>query len=334
MHMPAKSSTLCMVQAVLIQDSPFWIKVVSAPNTWCDDHTCVEVDTGPRCFEANLSLRRAMSTVLGPEAINEETFTRCYHKSSRYFALGLLWDTTRGCVSIPIEKIEKARHRIHAVLNGSSFPVSVIRPVLGSLRYIATCFPPARAFYQNLQAFETTFRRFEKRSVPPDVIDDLRWFLEVLPLEDKLNSIPVEYFSNAAEPSIFIYVDASDTGLCALEPRLKQYIRGEFSEETRQNFSVSKAENSINVRDLMRAVLAALHWGSMWANSDRHRSHICFYITSTSAVSWLSKRSSSHPVVRLYNRLLSLAEFRYSLVFSAAHIPGEENVMADAGSRA
>lgn len=41
-------------------------------NVWCDDHTCVEIAVGTRCAEANLALRSAMATVLGPNALNEE----------------------------------------------------------------------------------------------------------------------------------------------------------------------------------------------------------------------------------------------------------------------
>lgn len=44
-------------------------------NVWCDDHTCIEIDRSPTCFEANLALRDAIATVLGPTAINEEKFT-------------------------------------------------------------------------------------------------------------------------------------------------------------------------------------------------------------------------------------------------------------------
>ncbi|OWZ15076.1 hypothetical protein PHMEG_00011349 [Phytophthora megakarya] len=43
-------------------------------NVWCDDHTCVEVDSGSRCHYANISTRRAMATVLGPTAINKKKF--------------------------------------------------------------------------------------------------------------------------------------------------------------------------------------------------------------------------------------------------------------------
>ncbi|KAG2787804.1 hypothetical protein PC116_g22314 [Phytophthora cactorum] len=30
-------------------------------NVWCDDHTCIELDTGTRCSVANLALRKAMA---------------------------------------------------------------------------------------------------------------------------------------------------------------------------------------------------------------------------------------------------------------------------------
>ncbi|KAE8977483.1 hypothetical protein PF011_g23629 [Phytophthora fragariae] len=47
------------------------------------------------------------------------------------------------------------------------------------------------------------------------------------------------------------------------------------------------------------------------------------------AVVWASKRLSRHPTVQLYNRLLSLTEFEHQLAFTAEHIPGKLNTMAD-----
>ncbi|KAE9169989.1 hypothetical protein PF005_g27734 [Phytophthora fragariae] len=84
----------------------------------------------------------------------------------------------------------------------------------------------------------------------------------------------------------------------------------------------------------MSAALAALYWGPAWTGSGRHQLHVRMKIDNTSAVAWLNKRSSGQPVARLYNRLISLAEFRHSFTCSAEHIPGELNTMADAGSRA
>ncbi|KAE9295781.1 hypothetical protein PF001_g17172 [Phytophthora fragariae] len=41
---------------------------------WCDDHTCIELAHELHCNAANLALRGAMATVLGPTAINERKF--------------------------------------------------------------------------------------------------------------------------------------------------------------------------------------------------------------------------------------------------------------------
>jgi hypothetical protein len=148
------------------------------------------------------------------------------------------------------------------------------------------------------------------------------------------SSIPVEYFACIQPPSREVMMDASDTGLCALEPQLRQFIRVQFTEAVRRTFQTMKEENSINVRELMSAALAALYWGPAWTGSGRHRIHVRMKIDNTSAVSWLNKRSSGEPVARIYNRLISLSEFRHSFTCSAEHIPGELNTMADAGSRA
>lgn len=58
------------------------------------------------------------------------------------------------------------------------------------------------------------------------------------------------------------------------------------------------------------------------------------HIDNTSAVSWMNRRASTHPLAQCFLRLLSAAEFQYRVVLTAEHIAGELNVMADAGSRA
>lgn len=130
-------------------------------------------------------------------------------------------------------------------------------------------------------------------------------------------------------------MDASDEGLCILEPALHQFIRVRFTKATQQEFVETPAINSINVREMQSCVLATLHWGPIWARQYKDKPiHVCAWIDNTSAVAWTQRRASRQPRAQLYNRLLSLAEFQYSLVVTAQHVPGKDNVMADAGSRA
>lgn len=124
-------------------------------SVWCDDHTCVGIDTGSRCMEANIALRKAMATVLGPQALNEDKFTQW---STNTKTLGLLWDTEAGTVSVPDEKIGKARTRIDEIMAATTCSLSTVSKIIDSLRYVSTCFPAARSFYQNVQVFASIFR--------------------------------------------------------------------------------------------------------------------------------------------------------------------------------
>ncbi|KAE9053266.1 hypothetical protein PF010_g32978, partial [Phytophthora fragariae] len=99
----------------------------------------------------------------------------------------------------------------------------------------------------------------------------------------------------------------------------------------KEDFTRNASLHSINVRELQSAVLGTLIWGPTWAQQHtERRAHVVFWIDNTSAVSWASRQ----PLAQLYNRLLSLAEFQYSLVCSAEHVRGVHNVMADAGQAA
>ncbi|RLN51270.1 hypothetical protein BBJ28_00023444 [Nothophytophthora sp. Chile5] len=303
-----------------------------AGNMWCDDHTCIELDTGIRCYEANLSLRRAMTTVLGPTAINERKFTGWFEHGK---ALGLIWDTSRGTVSIPPDKIEKACGRVRDALHSATVSKTSLERLLGSLRHFATCCPSARAFFQRLQTLATSTRRHHHRPLSASALEDLRWFRAILSKDERFNGIPVSTFGRISSPSVHVHMDASNDGLCALDPALRQFIRLQFTSETKASIAADSTVNSINVRELLSGVLAALLWGPVWSRSaTRHPVHICFWIDNVSAVAWTQRRASQQPLAQLYNRLLSLAEFQYDIICSAEHVPGVRNIMADAGSRA
>lgn len=300
-------------------------------NVWCDDHTYVEIDTGTRCYDANVTLRRAMLTVLGPSAVNERKFT-VWDTAAK--SLGLLWDTAAGTVSIPSIKLEKAARLTEAILCARSVSKRELDSLLGVWRHIVVCFPPARAFYQRAQAFAHTFNA-GRRPVPSDVVDDLRLFGFIVTHPSRFNGIPVAHFARLLRPTVHVYMDASDSGICVLEPTRREFIRHRFSTAERDIIQDSEHSYSINVRELQSAVLAAVHWGPQWRRASPGGPVVvrCF-IDNTSAVAWTNHRTSRHPLAQAFLRLLSLAEFQFYIVMSAEHIAGKINTMADAGSRA
>ncbi|KAJ8523609.1 hypothetical protein ON010_g17509 [Phytophthora cinnamomi] len=97
---------------------------------------------------------------------------------------------------------------------------------------------------------------------------DLRWFGLILTI-GRLNAIPLQRFTRRDEPSIEIFMDASDRGLCAMFPVQQKYLQVQFDTdelELIRDFNDHIAnEFGINVRELMSAVFASLEWAHRWA---------------------------------------------------------------------
>ncbi|OWZ10482.1 LOW QUALITY PROTEIN: Cleavage induced protein [Phytophthora megakarya] len=303
-------------------------------KTWCDDHNLIEPDIGSRLVEANLALRRSMTTILGPEAVNEEKFTLWKREGKM---LGLMWNIPRSTLAMPPEKITKALCRIDDMLRRERTTQQNIRKLLGSLRHVVTCIPAAKPFFQQLSALTWGPRRYSAIRVTAAARDDLYWFRSILYYAD-LNAVPLSRFSGSQPVDYEIFMDASDYGLCAVFPTRREYIQVRFNQEELLNIAKFRAtgdgDYNINLRELMSAVYASITWGSNWAGrSTSEPCHVRFWIDNTSAIAWNNRRSSRNHEAQRLLRILSLLEVKHSFFASAAHIPGENNVLADAGSR-
>lgn len=302
-------------------------------QAWCDDHNCIEPEVGTRLEEANLALRSAMIEVLGPHAINEEKFTRW---SSTGSSLGLHWDFKKFELRMPPHKIEKATCRINAVFASHITTARSLNKLMGSLRHVSACLKPAVAFFQRVATLQRFARGKRFVVIPQDVREDLRWFKAVLQTE-RLNRVSFRMFLDVQPPQYHIFMDASDLGLCALFPEKRQYLLVKFSEEELAMINESKDQKvfalSINIREFMSAAFAALVWSPLFVNNSGETTHVRFWLDNTAAIAWNNKKASRHSFGQLLIRLLAFHEVRYGLHFSASHIPGIDNEIADAGSR-
>ncbi|KAG6968429.1 hypothetical protein JG688_00005830 [Phytophthora aleatoria] len=132
-------------------------------------------------------------------------------------------------------------------------------------------------------------------------------------------------------------MDASDYRLCCVYPARNEYLQVRFTSTEREQIEeFNRAGDSnygINVRELTSAVYAAITWGKYWSGSSSAPRYVRYWIDNQSVISWNNRRSSRSPLAQLLLRLLSLLEVQHNCYGSAAHIPGVENIAADAGSR-
>ena len=301
---------------------------------WVDDHVNVAVSVGNNLEECELSLRQAMVNVLGVHAINEEKFSGWHTKLK---VLGLLFDTEAQTIEMPPDKIEKARGLVSMTYHASTITITQYWSLMGSLRHVATCIRSARPFLQRFRRQESSLHRCRRVFIKADMRDDLQWWWHMLH-SPTLNSVSMLFFHNHPNVDHEVVMDASDSGLCVYSPARKEFLVHDFNNEERQHVAAfndgTKNNFDINYRELVSTAFAVLAWGKTWARaSSPHPTHIHFRIDNTSAISWQTKMASKNPRAQIVIRLLAYWEDRFQLRFSASHIAGETNVVAEAGSR-
>ena len=68
--------------------------------------------------------------------------------------------------------------------------------------------------------------------------------------------------------------------------------------------------------------------GISWANSS-----VCFFTDNEALVTIINKQTSREPSVMVLMRKLVLSCLRYNIQFTARHVPGRDNTLADKLSR-
>lgn len=144
---------------------------------WVDDHINVAADLGTNCRDAEHSLRHAMTTILGPDAVNEDKFVEW---GTRQQALGVIFDTVAGTISMLPAKIVKAIAWVAAAYRSSDLSRTEYCSLLGRLRHVATCIRPARPFLQRLRMKARWLRRWQSVPVTAPMKQDLRWWAIIL----------------------------------------------------------------------------------------------------------------------------------------------------------
>ncbi|KAJ8556596.1 hypothetical protein ON010_g9370 [Phytophthora cinnamomi] len=306
--------------------SSYWIAGAAINHLYAN--SAPEWPGQPKTGKANLTPNR------GPDACNDKKFSKWFVRGR---SLGLDWDLGAHTVSIPRDKVDKARRRILATLNSVNTTRTMLLKFLGSLRHVLTCIRSAASFFQRVSTLAKRAPRFSAVGVSEQAKDDLRWFDLILTI-GRLNAIPLQRFTRRDEPSFEIFMAASDRGLCALFPVQQEYLQVRFDTNELElirgiNDHIAN-EVCINVRELMSAVLASLVWGHRWADSsDKTDSHVKFWIDNSSAVSWNNRKASRNSYAQMPLRIFGICEVKHGFYTSAGHIPGVNNIMADAGSR-
>ena len=85
---------------------------------------------------------------------------------------------------------------------------------------------------------------------------------------------------------------------------------------------------SITWQELYPIYLACMLWAPLWAHK-----RICFHCNNQAAVTILSAKSSKIPRIMNLIRPITLQTLKFNFTFTARHVPGVDNSIADSLSR-
>ncbi len=138
-----------------------------------------------------------MVMVLGTTACNEDKF---HSVVTPVQGLGLIFDLETLTVTIPALKIAKIVGRLFALLDSSTISVLQMRETMGLLRYLGTCIPVARQFYNRPQAFLGVLEKVTRPlKLHQAQAEDIRWVMSLFQ-SDALHNMSMARLARAIPP--------------------------------------------------------------------------------------------------------------------------------------
>ena len=229
--------------------------------------------------------------------------------------LGILVDTVAFQLRLPREKLHRLQEMAIHWQKKKACTQKELESLLGHLSHAAMVIHPGRIFLRSLFALLPQaprphhFVRLNRIARA-----NLLWWTFFLHQWNGVSLLPPK------TPTIHIFSDASGSFGCGafnIQSGLFQVM-----------WPPSWSSVEISVKELVPVVLAAAVWGSTWSGH-----HVLFHVENMAVVAVLQKKASKDSLLTHLIRCLSFYAAYHRFEFSATHIPGRENVAADALSR-
>jgi len=229
--------------------------------------------------------------------------------------LGILIDTKAFELRLPMEKVKRLRDLLVSWITRKSCTRKELESLLGHLSHAAVVIRPGRTFLRQL------FGLLHHAKAPHHFIRltagaraDLAWWRCYLQSWNGSSFFPLP------DPSWHVFSDASGSwGYGALTEGLG-WLQSEWPQEWK-NFNIA-------AKEMIPMVLAAALWGRYWAGK-----HICFHSDNVAVVAILQSRTAKTQLLMHLLRCFAFFSAYFRFHYSAQHVPGTMNMVADALSR-
>ena len=232
--------------------------------------------------------------------------------------LGLELDSVHQRIRLPPEKLEEILTELHDWSSRSKATKRALLSLIGKLSFAARAVPAGRLFLRRLITLSTTVHKLHHRiRLGRQARADLAWWVDFLPTWNG----SAHFIDPSSVPAngIDLYTDASGTLGCGA------YFQGSWFHYPWQPHQL---EASIQWQELFAILAAALTWGHQWTGK-----RLRFFCDNKAIVKAWQNKSAKHPSIVALLRRLFLHAARYDYVLTFQHLPGKDNVLADALSR-
>jgi hypothetical protein len=230
---------------------------------------------------------------------------------------GVLVNTVTRMVSLPRDKLIKAVDMLRALQHRRTVTLCELQSCIGFLNFACKCVDMARPFLRRLidLTMGVSRPRHHIRLTREARRDIATWLAMLCSFNG--SSLMKERFWTPAN-SLRLYSDASNSGYAVVYG--SRWAYGEWPDGWKQYH--------ITIKEMYPLALAVHLWGGFMSNS-----RVLFMTDNEAVAKCVQKQSSKEPHIMALIRWMVVGALKCNILFSAKHIPGYSNVVADRLSR-
>ena len=244
---------------------------------------------------------------------------------TRLTFLGLLIDTIRQVVCIPVEKVERALVLLHRILAKKKIKIHELQKLCGFLNFLCRAVVPGRAFTRRLYAHTagSTLKPHHHVKITGEMRADMEMWTVFLN-HPSVYCWPFMDFGNQhSAVDIDFHMDSSRNFALGFDGVYENHwFWGQWDDFTQA------VEPSIEYLELYTVTVGVLLWGHALANK-----RIYLFCDNMSVVHMINGSTSSCKNCMILIRLITLKSMCENCRIFAKHVRSEDNGPSDALSR-
>ena len=231
--------------------------------------------------------------------------------------LGIEIDTESMQLRLPSSKLSHLKKMLGECVQLRSMTKKNLQRLTGLLQFATKVVRPGRPFLRRLYALQEVgnhpdhFVRLNQAARA----DIMWWYV----FSERWNGISMLWDLGMSRVQLQVYSDASGSwGCAAVQDHLWLQLK----------WTPKLQHLSIAIKELIPVVLAAATFGNQWSGKV-----VQFVVDNSAVVEVVKSTYSKEPHMMHLIRLLVFFAARFNFWFTASHIPGKQNILADALSR-